>query len=361
MDVLFIIGQLKSGGSQNVLRQVVEFFFLKGKKVSILNLDRNNINQINIPKEINIIGQDKLNFWIRRLNFIYEIIFIRNVLKKNKPKIAFSFIARTNIILLLASIKLSTKVYISERNDPKKQNIGYFKGILRRYLYNRANVVTYNSKNAFKELKNYVNETKLVYLPNPIKKHIKNINNDSYDHNNKKWTFLFIGKIDYQKGIDILIKAFNKVSNKIGGSFLNIVGDNYNDYKTELELLEKKLEVKGIKWSDYQPGVGQILEESDIFILPSRYEGTPNVLLEAISAGKPIICSDGINEAFYYLKNNYSALFFENENYHDLASKMYLLATNTELKRKLIENVKKTDLSDNISALNTWYEKLFND
>tara|TARA_Y200000002_G_C22688767_1_gene667194 strand:- start:1346 stop:2431 length:1086 start_codon:yes stop_codon:yes gene_type:complete len=360
MDVLFVIAQLNGGGSQNVLKQVAESLFHKGKKVSILNLDRNNINQINIPKEINIIGQDKLNYWFRKFNFIYEIIFIRNVLKKNKPKIVFSFIARTNIILILASINLYTKVYISERNDPKKQNIGYIKNILRRYLYNYANVVTYNSKNAFKELNNYVNESKLVYLPNPIKQDIKIINNDLSNHNNKKWNFLFIGKIDYQKGIDILIKAFNLVSNKISESSLNIVGDSYNDYKRELELLEKKFELKNIKWSDYQSGISEIFEESDIFILPSRYEGAPNVLLEAISWGKPIICSDGIDEAFYYLKDNYSALFFKNENYHDLANKMYLLATDTELKNKLIENVKKTDLSEHISALNTWYEKLFN-
>lgn len=360
MDVLFILHELKGGGTQNVVKQVAESFSKKDKNVSILILSEINDNQVNLSKRVNILKfKSKKNFFLKKLNFIKEIFFIRKVIKRNDPKAIMGLIVRTNILLIIASIGLKKKIYISERNDPKKQNIGMILRLLRIILYNRASIVTYNSRNAKSELSKYVSKQKLIYLPNPIKKIYNETEKQQYDFDLENNNFIFIGKIDYQKGIDILLKAFSIFSKSISGWKLIIVGDSYNNYYKNLKLLEKELELKDIKWVRYQSNLYNYFKKSNIFILPSRYEGAPNVLFEAIDHKKAIICSDAVKEAFFYLEDEHSCLFFKNNDSFDLAKKMLKISSNSEFQKKLVNNISKNNMNDHKNALNIWYNFFF--
>ncbi|MEK6221610.1 MAG: glycosyltransferase family 4 protein [Chloroflexota bacterium] len=99
-----------------------------------------------------------------------------------------------------------------------------------------------------------------------------------------------IGRLSRQKGQDILLKAVAKLPKNIDIE-LWLVGDGPD--KSKLDTLISKLKVtENIKFLGYQKDVSPILAASDIFILPSRYDAYPYVLLEAMASGTACIASD---------------------------------------------------------------------
>ncbi len=104
---------------------------------------------------------------------------------------------------------------------------------------------------------------------------------------------LFIGRIDInQKGLDLLIKAFNKIKDKISDD-LYIMGSG-SDLIELKKLIERYKLQKRVRLLGKLSGVekDKYLSESKIIVFPSRYEGQSIASLEALALGKPIICFD---------------------------------------------------------------------
>jgi len=100
--------------------------------------------------------------------------------------------------------------------------------------------------------------------------------------------YTFIGRLIHQKAIDVLIEAFKDVSEE---SCLLIVGQG--KYRDTIERQVKKYNLeKKIVFTGVRSDVPRLLSSADCFVLPSRYEGLPLVLIEALAAGSAIIVSD---------------------------------------------------------------------
>lgn len=87
-------------------------------------------------------------------------------------------------------------------------------------------------------------------------------------------------------------------------------------------LKVKKLGLEN--WVSFHPATSKILDNyqrCDIFCLPSNYEGFPNVICEAMSCGKPIVCSRVCDNPFI-VKEGENALMFDNTNVKDIADKL---------------------------------------
>jgi len=101
------------------------------------------------------------------------------------------------------------------------------------------------------------------------------------------------GRLDPQKGFDILLEAFARVREKIPAR-PRIVGEG-----DERRALEAQAERLGIVDDLELPGFTAdplpLIEEGDVYVLPSRFEGLPNALLEGIAAGLPCIAADCIS------------------------------------------------------------------
>ncbi len=108
--------------------------------------------------------------------------------------------------------------------------------------------------------------------------------------NSKVFRFLVVGRLDRQKGIDILLQAFAKLEGKYLWELV-VCGDG--PLGSELEQLAQNL---GLGQQVYFKGhVENVLNEyhqADILVLPSLYEGMPNAVLEAMACGLPIIGTD---------------------------------------------------------------------
>jgi glycosyltransferase involved in cell wall biosynthesis len=108
-----------------------------------------------------------------------------------------------------------------------------------------------------------------------------------------------IGRLVPQKGFDILIEAFAQIAAQVPDLYCLVIGEGEDREKLSTQIREAGLE-KRIRLLGYQDRskAMSILKSSDIFVMPSRYEGTPIALLEAAALGRPILaaCAGGIPE-----------------------------------------------------------------
>ena len=147
---------------------------------------------------------------------------------------------------------------------------------------------------------------------------------------------LLLGFPWYLKGVDILIKAFNKISKDFPDYRLKIVGwcprgreyfENLAKDNSQIDLCEP------IPYKDVIP----LMTKCSLYVLASRTDASPRVLREAMASKKPIIASniDGVPDL---IKDGFNGLLFEKENIEDLAEKIKLVLSNTELAEKLAQN-----------------------
>ena len=150
---------------------------------------------------------------------------------------------------------------------------------------------------------------------------------------------LFIGHPWYLKGVDILIKAFKKISSTFPNYKLKIIGwcPNGRDFFENLAKPNSNIELLApLVFKD----VPKVMADYSMFVLPSRTEAMGRVLIEAMACKKPVIASnvDGIPNI---VKNNFNGLLFESENVDDLTDKIHMVLGDKNLADKLSTNAYK--------------------
>lgn len=135
---------------------------------------------------------------------------------------------------------------------------------------------------------------------------------------------LYIGRIDiYQKGFDILLEALNKTQDKLRniGFHLDAYGPNREDaYTSIFQMMESYGVSDLISFHDavFKDEKKEKLQNSDLFIMASRFEGMPMGLIEALSFGIPCVITEGTNLSDIVRK--YDAGWTADNNYESLAS-----------------------------------------
>ena len=155
-----------------------------------------------------------------------------------------------------------------------------------KYLLKKVDLlvtVNHEGKDEFKAIG--FPESKIQYIPNGIGPPPDGKND--YD---EARTVITTVRLDPQKGIDILLKAWHKVTFEQKGLKLLILGQGPREL--ELKDLAKALRIEeSVQFVGLVSNVGDYLEESDIFVLPSRAEGMSNALIEAMSFGLSCIAT----------------------------------------------------------------------
>ena len=145
----------------------------------------------------------------------------------------------------------------------------------------------------------------------------------------------------YIKGLDILIQALKECKDKGMKFICNLVGGPAEGDKHSMEFLEKLIDgfdlTDEIKFWGNREDVPDLLVQSDVFVLPSRIEGLPVALLEAMSAKLPVIASN-ISGSVELVEHGKNGLLFENENHADLAEKILFLYHHREEMKRLAQN-----------------------
>ena len=183
--------------------------------------------------------------------------------------------------------------------------------------------------------------------------------NNEFPKSEGKLKLIAVGRLYYQKGIDILINAIAKLHNDgFDNIFILIVGEGAE--KVKLEKMAKDLNVcSAVKFLGIRKDVRSLMMASDIFLMPSRYEGLSIAMIESMAIGLPIIASDAPGLR-YYIKNNKNGLMFPSENYVVMAECIKHLTNDKKLREKLGKGARATfernfNLNRNIESLKKIY------
>jgi glycosyltransferase involved in cell wall biosynthesis len=287
------------------------------------------------------------------LLFAYESISLRRALKRVESPVVVALGTPINIIAIKACRGLGRRVVISERNDPKRlPNIKNWDSLARRF-YNHADLVTANTRGALRDMSEYVEPAKLAFVPNPLK--IMNGNGHGNPPAAAASPFiLIVARLVSDKAHDVLLEAFALLCEELKEWRLAVVGDGR--LKPELYAQAENLGIAGrVDWHGIVPDPHAFYRRASIFALPSRVEGTPNALLEAMNWGLPVIVSDGAPGPLELVKDEVTGLVVPVNDPARLAAALRRLGNDGALRQRLgaaaRERVTEYDLP---RALATW-------
>jgi len=288
-----------------------------------LSLDRPKKKSVLQP--ISPFARDSLS----RLVLGYRVNIFRELFSVVKAPVIMSLLTKTNLYVIEATRGMDVRIVISERNDPDLQKIDFDLASLRILAYRDAHTVTSNSLGILGKISAFVPAEKLKLLPNPIV--VPSVEDSA---NERGIRFVTVARLVHQKGVDLLLSAFAQISDDLDGWSLEIVGDG-----PLLGLLKTQAETLGIAdrvtFHGYVPEPMSIMQKCRVFVLPSRFEGMPNALLEAMAGGLAPIVTDASPGPLESVSHEVSGLVVPTENVGALADAMRLLAVDDALTDRL--------------------------
>lgn len=339
-DVALVVSDLRRGGTQRVVVTLANAWAAAGLRVGLITQALPDSDAFELDKAVHRISlggtRESRSVSEGLIANAKRILALRRALKQLRARCIVSFIIHPNVLTILASLGLPGRVVISERNDPTRQRFPKVWEILRRVFYQRADLVTANTVGALEWLRAYVPEAKLVLVPNPLPC-LDRSSEPLASSATEGPTIVAVGRLHPQKGYDILLEAFARFRRTAANGAdwrLVILGDGeLRDRLLEQSqalCLERAVDWKGLVADPYP-----CYRSADIFVLASRYEGSPNALLEAMSFGLAAVVTDASPGPLELVEDGVSGLVVPSEDPSALAHALARLAENTELRERL--------------------------
>ena len=282
---------IDQGGVEKNLFLITEFL---GKRLPNLSLITSNFkDKKRFSKKIKIFTPPKnyLNFKNRLLrNIICTIILLKLILtKKNFSLLSFNANIFATIIAKIFSINIIVRINTSH----KKWATNFFKRSIFKFFLKYPDEVIVNSHELKKEVDKEF-KIKSICIYNPLNKSeiLRSIKTEKniFGVDKKTLKILFIGRLVDQKDPFTFLKAIKDIPKNIKYKSF-IVGSGYLKESILKFIRENNLSDKLIQ-VDYTRKAMQYLNQCDLFILTSKFEGLPNVLLEAQFLKKFIISTN---------------------------------------------------------------------
>lgn len=343
INILFAIPTLNGGGAERVFVNIIRTIDDQKFNKKLLLIDDSGVFVDLIPPDVEIIT---MNSKQTRFSFFP---LLKNI-KLLNPQIIVSTTNRMNILLLLVSIfiKNRTKIVVREPNMPSaqfnnKQLPRYYIRLIK-LLYPKADFIIAQTETMKKEINQVFNIplNKIVVLTNPVDTRYidDNVKNAKNPYNNKKINIIASGRLRKQKGFDFLLRSFHNVIRNNQQFMLHILGeDNDNGvYKQELISLSKTLDISdNVVFHGFINNPFPYYKYADLFVLSSKWEGLPNVILEALYLQTPVVVTDCIpyfNEILDEGKNGFIVNFGDERTYADRIMKYKELSVDSDVVNK---------------------------
>lgn len=354
--IIFVTGGLVSGGAERVLSTVSTGLSKRGYDVSIISKQR-------IPPFYELAPSVKVLFPNQNIEYGNHLkkflsrfrvyVDIYKTIKKEKPNVVIPFSTTTNGVTILICLLQGKVVIPSEHNNYKvglnKFPIWFIKRILYKFANNLFVLTKRDADNFYgKFLKN------VSVMPNPLSlKPTKKLN---FDNNEK--IILAVGNVSrwYHKGFDNLLRIFHEVHSSLPNVKLQIIGGGDPSYLINLSKqlgIENKIdfitEVKNIQ--DYY-------QKASMFVLTSRWEGLPMVLIEAMSQGLPCIAYDCFSGPSEVIENNVDGVLIDNQNISKFTANILALFNDKSKKLLLSNNAVKKSENYNLGIILDKWERV---
>ncbi len=302
MDILITVGIFPPdiGGPASFVPKISKYLISKGHKVKIISLSEKE--NLNYEDEINVTRISRnlpiIFRWFRTITKIYksaknsDLIFVNGL--GTETTIANIFLRKIIIRKIVGdpvwervyNKKLTTESFDSFQKNKQRLSIKIQKNI-RNWSIKNSNLIITPSEHLKTFVQNIGFENEIYVINNGVE--IKQIEKVTLE--NKIIKLVVVSRLVNQKNIDIVIKAVKRIEDK--NILLNIIGDgpevnNLKNLVKEKSLNKRVNFIGKIKNSELH----NYLEDADIFIQASNYEGLPHSILEAINYEIPILSTE---------------------------------------------------------------------
>ncbi|WP_340063258.1 glycosyltransferase family 4 protein [Ascidiimonas aurantiaca] len=279
MKIDFIISSLRGGGAERVLT-LLATHFAESQTYDVTVITINRGEEYELPSYIK---RQKLSGGIIPNHTIRSFVNLTRYYarKKNRPDVIISFITLTNLIVIPVARLYNINIIATEHNSYLRVMPPLFlSNFTRKYLYRKANFVTVLTSFDLDFYQKY--KAPVVVMPNPCTFKPQETYNTQRDK-----VILAVGKLDryHHKGFDNLIPFIAPVLKANPEWTLKIAGSGDTGLKLLKELVEEHELEDQVVFLGFVSNISEIMNQSAVFILSSRFEGLPMVLLEAMSQG----------------------------------------------------------------------------
>jgi GalNAc-alpha-(1->4)-GalNAc-alpha-(1->3)-diNAcBac-PP-undecaprenol alpha-1,4-N-acetyl-D-galactosaminyltransferase len=354
--ILFFYPSFEKGGATNILIKVINFLLKNNINIALFSCNAKYGDFIKSNK-LKIIGLKKKNK--TRLFFnLFTSFYLIKYLISNKEKITiFSFQSHLPAIFLA---KLFNKKIIIRNSEEifgatkyaDKKIYALITLLLKVIFYNFADIIvaiSTKSKNSLKKIIINKSKVKLIYNPYLLNNKKFKIKKD----NKKFFSILCTGRLTKQKNFSLIVKAINDLTPKYPQINLILIGSG------ALKKNLIKLANKNTKFLDWTHNIEKYFLKSNLFILPSFYEGLPNALIDATYYNVPCISTD-CSGARDILSNNKGGYIIPVDDLKELKKKISLVINNYKMATKRAEYAKKNSSKFTISNCNNYHHLVLN-
>lgn len=308
--IMFVLPSLEGGGAERVITNIIRHLDNRLYDIFLILFEMKGPYLSSIPSYVNLYDLKK-----KRKGFfsVVKVVFsLITIFRKIRPNAIISFINMTNVITIISThlsfikckLIIGIRIYFHAGLIDKFNKLNLF---LYKRLFKYANVSIVNSVELGKHSEQFfhINHDKIKVIYNPIDfENINKLKNEHLDSLCPGQYILAVGRLSNEKGFFYLLKAFFLIKDETHEKLV-ILGKGPDE-----EILKGMASDFGIKervlFLGFQSNPYKFMRNAKIFVLSSLYEGFPNVLLEAMACGAPVIstnCPSGPGEIIENYKN----------------------------------------------------------
>jgi len=336
LKILNVIDSLYAGGAESLLKN----FLIEAKKYQNFQIDVCTLYSRNIFKQELITNDIKL--FDLGLSFKYNFLGLLKLIKiirSDSYDIVHVHLFPADIFVAISSLFLPkrTKFIFSEHSTYNRRRSSKFFKIIDKFTYSRYQKIICVSEMVKKALIDWLPEvtSKTIVIRNATPVYDLKIKEQSNGYD-----VLFVGRLERAKGVDILLESIKLLKSKYRRSLkIGLVGSGSLEKK--LKTTAEKLKIsENVEFLGIRKDIDTLMQKSKIFVLPSRWEGLPMVILEAMASGIPIVATKvgGIPEI---IEDGKDGILVEPENPEELAKAILRLLSDVNLRSLISLNAYK--------------------
>lgn len=328
--IMFYTMVLQKGGTEKTITNLANYFINEYDITIVTNIYKKSDYILNNKiKHICIDSIDK-----SKENIIKKIFTklsqkrskkLKNIIEIEKPDIILTFLPEPTIrSLALKKHFKNIPMIVCIRNHPTKEYYYPILKIIRDHYYKKADTIIIQDKKYQKYLNKNI-EKKTEVIPNYISEDFE----VNFNTKKREQKIVTATRLESQKNIALLIKAFSKLDNKFNDYKLYICGTGSQKHK--LENYVKKLNMTDkIIFLGKVDNIKKVIQDASLFVLPSNYEGMPNALLEAMALSLPVISTRSTEVIDSIIQTNENGIIIAKKNVKELTNKIEYVLNNVK-------------------------------
>ena len=338
MKIALVIASLQSGGAERVAINLAHGFANDGNQVSLITLSSPQTDFYDLPKVVDRVALDCMIPSDGLLNGLRNnrkrVLLIRDALRGINPEVTISFCTETNVLVLLAARRLLTKVVITEHLDPQKTSYGFHWELLRRWVYPHADQLVSVSKGVQQGF-DWMPVSKRVVIYNPISVSSppNKLSAPQVCDSSKKW-ITSMGRLEHQKGFDILIDAVGLAREGLEGWQVCLIGDGPLRGAIETKIREMNLGDLVVLTGRLK-NPHDVIRRSKLFVMSSRFEGFPMAHAEALMCGVPVVATNCPSGPSEMIEHGVNGLLVPPEDTDSLSRAMLCVMNDVEMQTRM--------------------------